>query len=819
MDLSFFGRSPASQQGGSEEPVVSEDTAVGTSVRGSAEAPKSGYSAAVRWIVYIGTFLVPLFFVPLSSNILELNKQVLLVVLASAGLVLWLLDVVISGKAAVRFGPIAKALGVFLLATVIVVPFSLARGVSVFGSSVGSSSSLLSIVVLTVFYFLAVNVFHDRGRKLASVLMVSSLIALVFSILQMFSVYVLSSGFAHSRIFNTIGSLNSVGILAAVMLPLFSKLTVKIPRIPFLDVAKLGVLASLVILAIMNWWVLWVVAIAGMLAAVAFDSTLTHGGQAGERRFRISNFFLPMFFVVLGVFLLLINFNFSPVKSQLPVEIAPSYTLSWRVAKDVLRENPFFGYGPENFYLAFDRFGAKELARTTLSGLRFYDGTSEVFNMAVHGGAVLLAALLLVFLALGFGIVRTRRLVANDIQRGDLSRNYVSGVIASTVALMAALLLYPFNTTLMFVWYVSLALTTLVLTGSKIRVVNVEEKPVFSLVASLGFIVGLIIVLAGMYFSGTQYVADANYIKALEQGDTQKRLDILAKAISWDNRNSRYYREASQASISLLAAELRKPANRPDGQDQAKIRDLLSSSVNLARQATDRGPQEADNWMNLALVYQSLVGLVDGADQLSEQAYLRAADVRRGDASFYNSIGSLYLGEANLLSQLARSAGANAGNLIGQAEGALIKAEKNFKKAIEISDNYGMAIYNLAATYDREGKLSEAIAQLEKIIPANADQPNILFELGLLYYRAGRKDNAFNVLQRAVVLLPSFANARWYLALIYEERRDLTAAAEQLEKILETNKDNKIVLTELDNVKRGKPSIPPAKVIDQKPLQ
>ena len=72
-----------------------------------------------------------------------------------------------------------------------------------------------------------------------------------------------------------------------------------------------------------------------------------------------------------------------------------------------------------------------------------------------------------------------------------------------------------------------------------------------------------------------------------------------------------------------------------------------------------------------------------------------------------------------------------------------------------------------------------------------------------------------------MILSPNFSNARWYLALIYEERRDLPNAIEQLEKILslEENKGNQIVTTKLSELKKGQTKIPPQKVLDQKPLQ
>ena len=212
--------------------------------------------------------------------------------------------------------------------------------------------------------------------------------------------------------------------------------------------------------------------------------------------------------------------------------------------------------------------------------------------------------------------------------------------------------------------------------------------------------------------------------------------------------------------------------------------------------------------------------LVDGADALAEESYLKASELRPGDPAFHNRIGSMYLLKADLLRQLAAQKGANAQQLNQQANAALLKAEDAFKKAIEMSDKFGLAIYNLGSVYERQGKLNEAIKQLETVAPFNSDQPGLAFELGLLYYRANRKNDALAQLQRAVVLSPDYANARWYLALLYEERQQLDQAIEQLERIIsiEVNKDSEIVIKKLEELKAGNVSIPPGDVLDQKPL-
>ena len=378
---------------------------------------------------------------------------------------------------------------------------------------------------------------------------------------------------------------------------------------------------------------------------------------------------------------------------------------------------------------------------------------------------------------------------------------------------------YPFNITIVFSFYVLLALFVLVLWGQQKTLFNVEKRVSLSLVSSLGFIGGLILALVGLYFASLNYAADLKYAQALKQTKAEEALKGVIEAINWNGNDDRFYRLSSQLELVLLSQELNTQSAKEDNQKNNRIQNYLSSAVVLAQRATQVSPREANNWVNLGNTYQNLLRLVDGSDALAEAAYIKASELRPGDPSFHNRIGSMYLLKADILRQLAAS-GNSVPQLNQEINKALLKAENAFKKAIEISENFGLAIYNLGSVYEREGKLNEAIKQLETIAPFNVDQPGLAFELGLLYYRSNQKDKALAQLQRAVVLSSDYANARWYLALLYEERKQNDQAIEQLEKILsiDANKDNQIVIQKLEELKSGKVTIPPAKVLDQKPL-
>jgi len=783
------------------------DLAVAGSGRGQTASGTGVYRTIVRWALIVGVFLAPILFLPWTTSVLEFSKSLLVLIVAGVGLIAWLLALVSSGRFAWRPNVFDKAVLAILGATLVATIFSISRFNSLFGTANNLAPSLLMICSFSIIYFLIVNSVEDEGKALTNIIATSLSLVLLFGFLQIVGFHIFKYlnismfKFADSFAFNSVGSANGLGVLAAVGLPLLGGNKAQ-GWLKYVCMA--GVALAIAILIILNWWVLWTIAIVGMAGWITFESI-------AHEKFSISRFVVPMTVIVVGVFLMVVNFNLTAVKTILPTEIAPSFQLSSDVTKSVLKENLITGYGPTTFSMAFDKYGASQLVGSTLSNAKFFAGMSEIFNAIIGGGLVMILALLVMIWAIIQGVIRYIR--DKQMAHGKNAQY----IWATLCAIIAAFLLYPFNMTLMFMTYLVLALVVLKLWGSATRVYDAEHNVAVSLASSLGFIGGLILVLVGAYFGASAYIADAQYAKALVEPDIGKVSEDLVSSINWNGQSDVYYRAASQVALGLLSQELNKKVDKTDTQQATRIQNFMSSAINMAKKATELGPRESLNWNNLGIVYQNLLGVGGGVDSLSAAAYQKAADLRPGDASFYNSIGNLYLAESQLLRQSA-SGNKDAAQLIQQANASLVLAETNFKKAVDMSSNFGLAIYNLGIVYDQQGKLVEAIKQLEKIAPFNSDQPSLLFELSLLYYRNGDKDKAFNTLQQVLVLKPDYSNALWYLALIYEERKDTPNAIIQLQKILaiDANKDNQTVIDKISQLQSGQ--VAPDKGINQKPL-
>jgi len=63
--------------------------------------------------------------------------------------------------------------------------------------------------------------------------------------------------------------------------------------------------------------------------------------------------------------------------------------------------------------------------------------------------------------------------------------------------------------------------------------------------------------------------------------------------------------------------------------------------------------------------------------------------------------------------------------------------------------------YNLGLCYSRQGRIAEAIPELERAQQSAPNDVGVLYELGLVYERAGRREDALKVLQRGLSMSKS----------------------------------------------------------------
>ncbi|MBI2062967.1 MAG: tetratricopeptide repeat protein [Candidatus Yanofskybacteria bacterium] len=783
------------------------------------------FRTTIRRLVYSAVFILPLWFLPWTADILEFNKQTLLIAVAGIGLVLYLVDIIrggiVSYKPTLFYFPVAG----IMAASAISVIFSVNKFTSLFGVGESRSAAFVTVASLAVLFFLAVNVIEDRGNKLKKIVTASLALAFIFGVLQVFGIFLFKGTVFASRAFNSVGSLNSLGILAALSLVFFipSGIAKKHddenlaePNLISMlagGLRYIGIVSALLLVILINWWPVWVITFISLLTLVYFDSV---GDARLVKNRKMKLFAMPMVVIVLGVFLMLINFNWTSLKSKLPVEVAPSHKTSWKIDLNSLRTKPS-GYGAENFAIAYDKFKPTSIANSVFYRFRFSDSASELYNSAAEGG--FLAILSFIALLWFYWKEMTAR-----IKDSFNSGAETSAIWAASFGLLVAYFLYPFNVVTMAFLFLLLALIVLTSDSSQERTISLESDAKLSFAGSLAFIMGLVLVLVAGYFTTKNYAANISLARALENSNLSKSIEYFVKSANGNPNDTRAYRLLSQAVVAQLAEDLKKGPQKGESREtyDSKIQNQIASAVSIALRATDTNSADSQNWINRGLIYENIMTLVSGANQAAVNMYNESLTRNPADPNTYLRIGNVYLSASDNLQRALNNSqnrgGVDFAAVRKQISDDLVRAEENYKKAISFYNNFGQALFNLAVVYDRQDKLPDAIKQFEKLRAANPKDPSVAFQLGLLYYRNNQKNNAFTVWQQAVILFPNYSNARWYLSLVFEERGDLDNALKQVEEIEKFNPDNELIRQRLTQLRSGKRTIPPDRVLDKKPL-
>jgi tetratricopeptide (TPR) repeat protein len=146
----------------------------------------------------------------------------------------------------------------------------------------------------------------------------------------------------------------------------------------------------------------------------------------------------------------------------------------------------------------------------------------------------------------------------------------------------------------------------------------------------------------------------------------------------------------------------------------------------------------------------------------------------------------------------------NLGNYYS-AKGDIIKAKKNYKKAIEFDSLFYPAKSNLAMLYYNSGKLMEAEIIFLDLIKNHPEYTEGNYFLGLLYAEQKRYKEAAENLEIAAINTNSNARIYYNLGLLYQYLNDFAKAEESLLKTHSIQPDDFDIIYALADfyIKRG----------------
>jgi len=305
---------------------------------------------------------------------------------------------------------------------------------------------------------------------------------------------------------------------------------------------------------------------------------------------------------------------------------------------------------------------------------------------------------------------------------------------------------YSSNITLDFVYFFAIAALIGLLPSGK-KEYTLKPSSTITLAVTLIFTIVFILGMGLLILGGQRYVAEIYYYKGLtayQAGQKTDGLKNLVKAANLNSQSDLYFRQLSQAYLLDFQGELQAvnstPSEQISDQEKAKIQTLWASSVNAAVKATDLNPQDVGNWSSRGYVYQSLLGITNGAATWAINSYDSALKLDPNSPYLFFQEGSVYLAEATASS-------------IDQAlkNQLLAKAQGQLEKAVNLNPNYPDAWYSLGIIYDffgQKNKAIDAFTKLQQLNPTNTDITKVLNNL-----KAGR--SAFQSITPSVQNVPS----------------------------------------------------------------
>jgi len=765
------------------------------------------------WIIagaiYLLTFLTPLFFLPNVPSVLELNKQMLLVLLGGIAFLAWIGKLAWEGKIRIKKNfllvPILLLLIILSLSTV----FSVYRDQSMWGAFGTESLSLTTFIALIAVFLVVTNNFNSRTKisGLVLALIGSSALAALFTIFQIFGKFIFNNSIVAQNSFNTVGSVYAFSFfIGAILILTTAAILEKKPtwlKIALVVIAMIFVFTLIVI----NFRTSLIIFLVGM--AIFLGLSIIVSGNEEKNKTLI----LPMVILALVLISTLIGKSGGIVSAQLPVEVGLSQGASYDVAKVALKEKSLLGFGLSNYDLGYLQGKPAEINNTDFWSVKFNEASSRFLTLVTSTG--MLGTIAFLFL-IGSMAVYIFKMLIKIFGKKEDGIYTLLGITAAWIYLTLSMFFYASNVTLDFSWWILMAaFATLaaIVFQKEDDIISETSSPRVSLILSFVFVIIIVGFISLIFLEGQKYAAAAMYNKALQSDAKGENLEGLIEQLdrvaNLDPSRDLFHRNLSVAFFAFLNQKVsEKGLQNLSDEDRANVSNLYFEAERQANAAITLNPRNPDNYVQLAQINQNVIGSKDGAEESALNNYRAALKNSPQDPSIYYQIGQVYLSMTDIeISKASQAAGKQVTSLPDKAKENLVLAKQNFEKAVQIKSNYIPAQFMIAVVLQRQGEIDQAIAKLEESLKMNPRDTGISFQLGVLYFQTGKYEQARITLESTVKLTENYSNAMYFLGLTYDKLGDKQKALEQFQKVSELNPDNADLKKIVSNLQTGKKAL------------
>lgn len=755
------------------------------------------FSRLVDYALWILVFLEPLFFLPFTTDPVEINKATLfyLIMIIASGL--WFVRMLLERKGHWQKTPFDIPLAIFLLFTILATVFSLYHVRSLAGTSGYVSGSLMSVLFFVLFFVLLTQTLRrDHLGVLMNALLLSGAVLVLFNFFQVFGTFLLPWDFSHIVSFNALANSGVTFSLFLALLCLMSMLKAFDEQRPVIRILSIALgLVSLFLIGVYDQAIGWVALSLGLLVFLLVKTT---GAQKPQTRWLL----WPSLFIALSLLGLFSNTQ-QLLRANIPGDTLLPPSVGWQTTLSTLKDRPF-GTGPATFDAASAKYRPIAFNTTQVWNLRFIKSSNEWFQQATTTGIVATIALLVL---VGLGVLQSVQILRR-IRAGNEKHWHELGVGVGLLLLALTMFLIPFNFILSFLlWFFLAAAWVLV------RSEHPREKLVGATRAktffwpSLGLAVLTIGGIATLYYGGRFWMADVFLARANTAVRNGAPLDRVQNYLTWSldlnpSEQSTYFNLAQNFFVQAQIA------TQDASPDVDKLRTLVAGSVGAGQSGAQLYKEYSGSYQALATLYYNIDQLTGAASEETLKTFLWATELEPNNPQLFLELGHYYIGRARFEQSQDSSETKDQTSSEEKRKEWYQKAREAFNKALELKADFVAADISLALVDRLEGKAQEATERLEKIVAKNAYDSQALYALAENYLLDERQDEAVTMLERLTEISPDHADAHLRLAQLYDERGDLDRAIAEMEIVRNLNPNNPEIKGQLEDLKRRRSGSP-----------
>lgn len=353
------------------------------------------------------------------------------------------------------------------------------------------------------------------------------------------------------------------------------------------------------------------------------------------------------------------------------------FSFGWAIMMEMYKNFQSFllGVGPANYSFAYTIGRPAALNATAFWNIPLKSGGSYFLTLATEVGA--LGAVL-------FALIALKSL---KFPQGSGYQSSVRPYFLSLIAAFILLLLIPTDIVLLSTTVILLSVAAPKWKAKEFSLVKFSHSLQISLIGLISLSV------IAVFYQSKVYLGNISFRRAVAAVNDKKLGDaynLSQSALNYDPYSENYYSLGSSLALSIA----QNLAQNREATDSARnISFLTQQAVAQARTATALNSLNSQNWGQLAAVYQTLVGSVQGAEQSALDAYNRQMTL-------------------DAISPLPRVA---VGNLFMNFQ-QYDQAQTFFTAAINLKPDWNIAHYNLAALFTQTKKYKEAQQELQRTL-------------------------------------------------------------------------------------------------------